>query len=60
MRTSTEQMLLSYKKILDVPALLDGNIIINAPTNEDYEKSKAKKPMKINWNLIKHTMKIIK
>ena len=40
---STEQMLLSYKKILDVPALLDGNIIINAPNKEDYKKSKTNK-----------------
>ena len=43
MRTSTEQMLLSYKKILDAPALLDGNIIIKAPTKEEYEESKSKK-----------------
>ena len=39
MRTSTEQMLLSYKKILDAPALLDGNIIIKAPTKEEYAES---------------------
>ena len=36
-------MLLSYKKILDAPALLDGNIIIKAPTKEEYKECKSKK-----------------